>query len=155
MKSLNHQIKDKDALSKINFLLEQDEDGWPPVTAESLWAIEREEGMYEIANIPFFVRGIAYGDIVKASTETGELIFEEKVEYLGHITLRIILYDLSCMKRVCEELEKLGCDWEGSHLNNLISVDVPPQSEYENVLEFLRIYIESEQLEYEEGAIPE
>jgi hypothetical protein len=36
-----------------------------------------------------------------------------------------------------DELKRLGCDGEGSHLPKLCAVDVPPQVSYDSVLQFL------------------
>ncbi len=44
---------------KIVFELQQDEDGYPPVTRESLWATPTDGGLYRLDNIPFFAHGCA------------------------------------------------------------------------------------------------
>lgn len=54
---------------KIIIPLEQDEDGYPPAGSERLWAVQVGEGLFRVANIPFFTRGIGLGDIVSAVPE--------------------------------------------------------------------------------------
>ncbi|MGW9025231.1 DUF4265 domain-containing protein [Streptomyces sp. NPDC055722] len=53
---------------KVHFRLEIEND-WPPAGVESLWAIDRGNGEVELANTPFFVRGVAIGDIVETSMD--------------------------------------------------------------------------------------
>ncbi|WP_406325717.1 DUF4265 domain-containing protein [Streptomyces sp. NBC_01617] len=49
---------------KVHFRLEV-EDDWPPASVESLWGIDRGAGTAELANTPFFVRGVVIGDVVE------------------------------------------------------------------------------------------
>ena len=49
---------------KLLFPLEQDEDGYPPAAAETLWAVREGEGLFRLDNIPIFATGVALGDIV-------------------------------------------------------------------------------------------
>ena len=58
---------------KICFPLEPDEDGWPPVTAETLWAVELGGGLFRLDNIPFYARGVSDGDTVSAIRKMGFL----------------------------------------------------------------------------------
>ncbi|MEU1617315.1 DUF4265 domain-containing protein [Streptomyces sp. NPDC005722] len=53
---------------KVHFRLEV-EDDWPPAGVESLWAVDRGDGRVELANTPFFVRGVANGDVVETSVD--------------------------------------------------------------------------------------
>ncbi|MCH8963512.1 MAG: DUF4265 domain-containing protein [Planctomycetes bacterium] len=80
---------------KLTFYVEQDEDGWPADQIETLWAREAGEGLYVIDNIPFFVRGVSWGDIVSVEQSSNELLFKEVVRSAGHCTIRIIFLDSS------------------------------------------------------------
>ena len=51
---------------KIEFRLEV-EDGFPPISVESLNARPIEDDRFEILNTPFFAESVAYGDVVVAS----------------------------------------------------------------------------------------
>src|SRR6266700_2140016 len=74
---------------KVGFYLEQDEDGWPPVTRENILAVDLGGGRYRIDNIPFYVRGISDGDVIAAEPEDdGRLSFSELVKD-GFISLHI------------------------------------------------------------------
>lgn len=111
---------------KVVVKLEKDEDDYPPADYEGLWALPAGEGLFRIDNVPFFARGIAYGDIVSATAEQQELRFQEVVRPSGHSTLRLIIYDEKDIPSVGALLEELGCTIERSHIPGLLSVDVPP-----------------------------
>src|SRR5574337_180249 len=64
-------------LVKIFFHLQQDEDGYPEVSAESVWA--KPTGAadeYIVDNIPFFTRDATIGDTLKALKKEGALWFD-------------------------------------------------------------------------------
>ncbi len=115
-----------DDFVKVIVKLERDEDDYPPVDYEGLWARPLGEGLFQIDNVPFFATGIAFGDVVSAVSEQQELRFREVVRPSGHSTLRLIVYDEKEVSSVQALLEKLGCVIERSHIPGLISVDVPP-----------------------------
>jgi hypothetical protein len=139
---------------KVFFELQQDEDGYPPVTCESIWATSVGDGLYRLDNIPFFARGIAYEDIVSAvPREDGTLGFVEVVRPSGHSTLRVIAYDAARAPALRRELESLGCDTEQSHIPNLFAVDVPPSVSLDEVRRLLEAEDASEHWEYEEACL--
>jgi hypothetical protein len=80
---------------KLLFELEQDEDGYPPASAETLWALKVGESLFKIDNIPFFALGVAVNDIVSAVPEESVFRFKEVVHPSGHSTIRVIVYDPS------------------------------------------------------------
>ena len=136
---------------KVAFKLTRDEEGWPPADWETVWAIPRGPGQFELDNIPFFAQGVSSGDVIAAHTEDGELRFDEVVAPGGHSTVRVILYDVTRKEEMRELLKNLGAPTEGSHLPSLFAVDVPPAVDYERVIALLDEH--SDVLEYEESAI--
>jgi hypothetical protein len=54
---------------KIHFRLEVDEDGWPPASVESLWAVDLGDGTIRLDNVPWFVRGVASDDIIRVEID--------------------------------------------------------------------------------------
>ena len=137
---------------KIALRLEQ-EDGWPPVAWELLWAIARVGDTAQVDNIPFFAKGLASGDLVAFSRDADQLTFAGVLVPGGHSTIRVIMYELEQKAATRETLHRLGCETEGSHLPSLFAVDVPPNVSYERVVEFLDERASADVLEYEEGAI--
>lgn len=62
------------AARKVFFKLEPDDDGYPPVSVESLWAQENQDGTCVIDNIPFYTREATLGDVV-------DVLYDEGVAY--------------------------------------------------------------------------
>lgn len=121
---MRHMPEDK--WVKVVVALEQDEEGYPPAAYENLWASPVGEGLFRIANIPFFAKSIALGDIVSAVPEQGLLCFKEVVQPSGHSTLRLIIYKEAEVPSSIEHFTRLGCESERSHIPGLIALDVPP-----------------------------
>jgi len=139
---------------KIAFHLIRDAEDYPPADWEHLWAIRRGEDHFELDNIPFFAKEVAAGDLVAAQRDDeDQLIFERVIQSGGHSTVRVIMFDPDQKAAVRRELEKLGCETEGSHLPNLFAVDVPPEVAYTDVMSFLKNEASKDVLDYEEAAI--
>jgi hypothetical protein len=123
---------------KVLFELEQDDSGFPPETHETLWAIPTDGG-YRLDNVPFFAKGVAYGDVVAGSLIEGDNIgFSSVVRPSGHSTCRVVLVDddadVKAARRIFEEL---GCSTELSHLSGYFAVDVPAEVAMSDVLAIL------------------
>ena len=122
---------------------------------ESLWAIvvDESKGYYALDNIPFFVESYSYKDVVYAILENGRLTVQDLIEESGHSTLQIILFKPEHEPEVQQRLEILGCSWEGSHLPDYFSVDVPAQIEYSLISTYLESQAEQEVLAYREACL--
>jgi Domain of unknown function (DUF4265) len=106
------------------------------IAIESVWA-EREGEFYRIKNSPFFAPNISYNDLVRVEIDEGELYFDELIKPSGHSTIHIIIYEMSNFNQIIMDIEKLNCSWEGSHLDNYISVDVPSEVDYSKLKNYL------------------
>ena len=140
---------------RILFELEQDEDGYPPASAETLWAIEVGEGLFKIDNVPFFVLGIAVEDVVSAVPEEGVFRFKEVVQSSGHSTLRVVVYDPADVPAVHALFKEMGCSTEQSHLPRLVAIDVPPSVPLDELKRVLESGSEQERWGYEEACLAE
>lgn len=142
---------------KIIVPLEQDEDGYPPVGSERLWALHVGEGRYQIDNIPFFARDLAWGDVVSAvpeeGAEEGVLRYDQVLQSSGHSTFRILVHDETQMSELCGLMERLGCDTERSHLPRLVAIDIPPSVPLAAVRQALSPGVSQERWAYEESCI--
>lgn len=146
--------EESEQLVKVFFELQQDEDGYPPVTCESMWATPVGDGLYRLGNIPFFARGVACEDVVSAvRRDDGTLGFAEVVRPSRHSTLRVIIYEASEVPALRQDLEALGCDTELSHIPNLFAVDVPPAVPLDEVRRLLEAGTASARWEYEEACL--
>jgi hypothetical protein len=138
---------------KVVFRLEQDEEGYPPSNWESLWALETEDGLFSIDNIPFFVKGISSGDVVAAEQSEGELRFKELVRPSSNSVFRLYVSDVSEVPSARERLSALGCESEQSHIPKLIAVEIPGSVPIQPVASFFDTGAESGLWEYEEGVL--
>ncbi len=152
--STSSEEPDSAGLKKVAFHLVQDEEGYPPVTVETVWAKRIGENLYELDNTPFFATGVAWKDIVRVrQAEDGELLFEDVVESSGHSTMRVIISDVTKTPSIKEHLAALGCTWEQSHIEGLIAVDVPPTTDLRRVRDFLRQGRAEDLWDYEEACL--
>ena len=140
---------------KIFFNLEQDEDGYPPASVESLWALPVGEGLFKIDNIPFFATGIAVDDIVSATLEGEVLQYSDVVQPSGHSTLRVIVYDESQVAEVRALFKQMGCSTELSHIPGLIAIDVPPSVSLDVLKPVLDEGRAKDRWDYEEACLAE
>ncbi|MET7931211.1 DUF4265 domain-containing protein, partial [Streptomyces sp. NPDC005349] len=77
---------------KVDFRMDIDEDGWPPASVESMWAVNLGDGTVRLDNTPWFVRGVASGDIIKVELDgDGVLWAGETVWPSQNCTIRLIV----------------------------------------------------------------
>lgn len=107
---------------KIYFRLKVDEDGYPPYTTESLWGIKLKNGFYQIDNIPFYVYGIALGDIVEVD---GAGYFSRLITPSGLCTLRVYSERKDSLNNIVEGLKDLEGECEYSNIPSLIAISIP------------------------------
>lgn len=119
---------------KVRFPLDQDEDGWPPVTSEGIWAVPLGESLYRVDNTPWFVRGVAAEDTIEARVdEDGVLWFVQVRARGGHIVVRVIprfdgLLGAS-LESVLEQFAPFGVTGEGmSSPIRMVALDIAPDA---------------------------
>ncbi len=141
----------------IVFDLQPDAHGWPPVGSERMWAMKTGEGEYRLESVPFYVRGVSYGDIVSASEkeEHGILFFDKVLKDSGHFTIRLLIQDENDnTDNVLKSfLRQNGADIENVR-KGFFAVDIPPSSDIEKIREYLKEGEEKGDWAYEEGKVP-
>ena len=135
---------------KLNLVYNNDIEGG--ISTESVWVV-KEGDYYRIKNIPFFAPNLAYDDLVKVEDDEGELFFDSLIEPSGHSTIQIIFFDLQYFKQITDELVKLKCSWEGSHLKEYISVDIPKKVNYAIVKDYLDRMSKEKKIDYKEACL--
>jgi Domain of unknown function (DUF4265) len=144
---------------KVRFQLEQDADGWPPTTTEGVWAIACGDSEYELDNVPWFVRGVACGDRVRAELdEEGILWANERVRWSGHYTIRVIPLgegsSEAAVQNVIDSFAPLGVACEGGlPAFKIVALDIPPSATVSEIKALLREGEASGRWGYEEGCI--
>lgn len=100
---------------------------WPPVSAEGVWC-QRINGSYKLDNAPFFIPGLAYGDIFRATPdEVTQHIFDFEVLMESGHSVIWIMNNNGIDTRFCLDMfKRVGCFVETLNQFSLMSVDVPP-----------------------------
>ncbi|MDQ0798247.1 DUF4265 domain-containing protein [Streptomyces sp. B1I3] len=119
---------------KVHFRMDIDEDGWPPESVESLWAVDLGDGTVQLDNTPWFVRGVASGDIIKVELD-GDGVFwaGETVRPSQNCTIRLIVLkddgSAAARQSVLEIFHSLGTTGEGIERYRMVALDVPPEAD--------------------------
>jgi Domain of unknown function (DUF4265) len=138
--------------TKIEFPL-QVEDGYPPISFESLNARPVEDGRFEILNTPFFSENVAYGDVVIALRhQDGRLVFDAVVTFSGFRSISIILFDDSLDAHLLDILRGLQCVIEYGEFGALrmVAVGIPEAVDYDPIRASLDEYERLGKLSYAE-----
>ncbi|MEU9401654.1 DUF4265 domain-containing protein [Streptomyces sp. NPDC048242] len=142
---------------KVHFRMEV-EDAWPPVSVESLWAVDLGDDTVRLDNVPWFVRGVACGDVVATEAD------EEGVRWGGEVVRRsenctvrlIVLRDGgsgAARQSVLSAFRELGVDGEGIERFGMVALDIPPTADLAKVQRLLRHGVAKEWWDMEEGCI--
>jgi hypothetical protein len=127
---------------KICFRLATDEDGWPPASVESLWAVDLGDGTARVDNTPWFVRGVAAGDIVRVETDGEGVRWAcETVRASENCTLRLIVLkdggSVAARQSVLDTFHRLGTTGEGIEQFGMVALDVPPDADLTRIRRLL------------------
>jgi hypothetical protein len=127
-------------------------DAFEEESIESAWAKKKGEG-YELNNILFYAKEYSLGDIIRAEEIEGELFATDLIEESGHSTIRILFSDVALVQPTRDTLKSKGCASELSNIDQLISVDIPPEVSYASIKHYLDEGLAKELWEYQEACI--
>lgn len=120
---------------------------------ESAWAEKTSEG-YRLDNILFYAPEYSLGDIVQVENRNGELYVTGLVQESGHSTVRILFNNKEDVQPIRDKLKTMQCNSEISNIPILISVDIPSDVDYLNLVKPFLINGENEGLfGYEESCL--
>lgn len=136
-------------LVKVLFALEQDADGYPPLTAESVWGRPLGEGQCEICNIPFFAREATIEDVVNVHRIEDVLWFESMHRASRNSLVRVVLFDTGRREELQHALTGLGCTVEILQGRPLVAVNIPPGGSMIEVCRYLEEQAETGWLDVE------
>lgn len=146
----------RDDAVEIQFDLETDGQAWPPIPVEPIWCTPAPAGdeHYIVTNVPIHVIGVSRGDIVHATRgDGGPLRFVAVVEQGGHGTIRVIVAKKDEVEAVAQSLASFGCVVSDTYIEQLLSVDLPPEVNYSAVRGWLLDADAADRLDWEEGMI--
>lgn len=139
---------------KIGFQLEIEEDGFPPVSVETLNGRLISETTVELDNTPFFAEGVAAGDILRFNKirDSEILEYEHVVQASGNKSISIILIDEECKENIYQKLKGFGCYCEYGDFTDfaMIAACVGADCDYSLIAEFLDQQEGSGKLSYAE-----
>lgn len=129
MSDYQHRLSGTENLSKVTFELEKSD--WHEHATEIMWAARVTENSYSLRNVPFYVYGISYADVIVTQLVNGEIRFRRVYKRGGHSTYRIFLVGEQSerhFEQAWEPLRKMGCLYERA-TDYLVAADVPPQTD--------------------------
>jgi hypothetical protein len=139
---------------KVFFALEQDDDGWPGVGAESVWAFSTDDpDEYVIDNVPFYTFDAMVEDTVRVTRDAdGVRWFAQVVREAERSLLRVIVMDASHGGATRAALEALGCATEGAN-EKFFALDVPFSVDLGSIHAWLDERLAQGVLEYEDAIL--
>jgi len=138
---------------KVAFELEQDADGYPPVSVETLWAAQVGPDMYRLDNIPFYARGVSSEDVVQTELQAGSNLFRKVLHPSHNSVFRIYVSDKSDVPAAQAAFGDLGCESELSDISRLFALEIPGTIDFGPVADLLIDGLDSDRWEYEEGCL--
>ncbi len=136
---------------KVKFNIPQDEDGYPPVSVESVWAkATSSDNSFTLENTPFFIRNVTLGDTITATQEDGVHWFDSIVDKSKNSLLRAVFFKPEQMPRIQDILVRLGCACEYLAAHKLMAINVPYQADLAAIQAILESEAENGFLDYEE-----
>jgi hypothetical protein len=146
-----------DQFVKVVFELPRDKDGWPPAASEGLWAIPVSPDVVRLDNTPFFVRGVAAGDLIRVHREAdGQLRAAARLQWSGHCTIRITVPGRPARRIPAAgpgHVAPLGATGEGIERYAMVALDIPPGAQIAAIRSLLLQGQRDGWWEYEEGCI--
>ncbi|MDI3347418.1 DUF4265 domain-containing protein [Streptomyces sp. AJ-1] len=149
--------KSEGSYVKVHFRLETEEN-WPPASVESLWAVDQGDGIARLDNIPWFVRGIASGDVVTTEPDDAGVRWAgQMVRRSENCTIRLIVLRDSgseaARQSVLNAFNELGVSGEGIERFRMVALDVPPTTDLAKVQKLLNHGVAKEWWDMAEGCI--
>jgi hypothetical protein len=142
----------------VRFPLQQDEDGWPPISSEGLWAQSVGEDIYRIDNTPWFVDDLSADEHVRARAgDDGVLWAVERIHSSGRLTIRIIPFREGPLhgdrQAVLDAFAPVDVSGEGTAQYNMVALDIPADVPLRPVWEALQRGVELGWWDFDEGAV--
>lgn len=141
---------------RIKFELVPDGDGYPPIGVETLNASRLEENKFRLENTPFFVSGVAYGDIVEARQSlSGGYEFVQCLDESGFKSISIILLSESLDENLMDILRGCNAVIEYGEFNSMrmVAVSVPESFDYSHFRVLLNNFESEGLISYAELAV--
>ena len=140
-------------IEKIVLSLSPDE--WHGYSTETVWAEKVGEGRYRLRSLPFYAKGLSFGDVVNTRTQDGKEVVHSVSLRSGHSTYRAFVkppveIGSRDFDRAWRPLQERGCTYERA-TEHLIAVDVPSSVDLDAVYALLEAGEAAGVWDFEEG----
>lgn len=118
---------------KITIQLTDDQMGDYPVSTESLW-FDKEGDYFRLKNVPFFIDNLSYDDLVEirqCSSDTYEII--NIVSPSKNSTVWLCINGDDAAKTILDGMKQLGCIVEGGVLYGYYAMNIPADTNFDEV----------------------
>jgi|SRR5690606_18446854 len=144
---------EKEDLIKVFF--ELNDSDWHKSSTESVWCKQIDKRSFQIKNVPFYVKGIGYNDIIEAIYNINDenYWFEKVVEHSGNSTYRLFLLSEDSILNFLKywlPLERIGCTYEKAN-KRFFSIDVPNTTNIYEAYDLLEKGLQDNIWDFEEG----
>jgi hypothetical protein len=107
------------------------------IGGESMWAEPLGDDLYKIQNVPFYAYGLNFHDVVRATSDSDELIPEirELIEPSGHRTFRVFFkkhIERDRQEDILNSLKDLTISYERANAI-YFALDMQPDGDYQAV----------------------
>jgi hypothetical protein len=128
---------------KLSFVLTDAQAGPFPVSSEAIWCLE-ENGNYRVRNIPFFIDGVSFDDVIEVEPEAtdGKWRIRRVVLASGNSTIWMYAKESVRGLQLVDRLVATGCGVEGGVIPDLFAINVPAGNEIAEVIAVLDDAIE-------------
>ncbi len=153
------RVEPADDFTKVRFRLDQNGDGWPPVTSEGLWATQVGPAEYLVENTPWFARGLAPGDVVAVEHgEDGVLWATGVVQESGNLVVRVTPRPQGPIKddlqSILDSFAAYDVGGEGALPDwPIVSLDIPADADLAAVKATLDAGVAEGLWDYDEGCV--
>lgn len=126
-------------------------------TVETVWTeiIDEPEGLYKIANVPFYIEGIATDDIIRAEYSEDEemLVFRELITPSGNSTIQVVVLDRSLdIYEIIKRFADLGFYCEKLNEGYFV-IQILAETNYSLVRDILEDLFEKGIIDYAESCL--
>lgn len=148
-----------ESVVKVRFQLVPDAEHPGPVESEGLWAVDLGDGTYRLANVPWFVTGVALDDVVEAvPAADGTLWAVRSRRWAGRHVVRlspIINGDaMPVLERIEADFERLDVGMESMGPPEwLIALDIPADANLAAIKNLLREGVATQRWTFEEACV--
>jgi hypothetical protein len=108
---------------------------------------------YQVKDIPIFSSGLSIADIISVEREGEHLFFEKIIRPSGHSVVHVAVLKPNTSKEILENLRMYKIDIHSINNGIYLALDIPPNTPYPHIKEYLDNQLKIGNLEYEEAAL--